>query len=137
MSSLAAPHLKTSVLEVASKLNENWTVMHDSFGHDPLICRPGFTTFAMRTHVFRWSFVSISAANPTSLEDCGRNDNLSNTVVVCSAERGASCANDEEAKPQHHYIRDDNIGLGTCRVLPHATTDNTPHEARRQASRTK
>ena len=79
----------------------------------------------MRTHVFRWSFVSISAADPTSLEDCGHKDNLSNAVVTGSVERGASCANDKEAKPQHHYVLDYNIGLIISHVLPHATTDNT------------
>ena len=76
--------------------------MHDSFGHDPLICRPGFTTFAMRTHVFRWSFVSICAADLTSLEDWGRSDNVSYAVVVCAAECDVFCANDEETKRPLH-----------------------------------
>ena len=79
----------------------------------------------MRTHVFRWSFVSISAADTTSLEDCGQNDNLSNAVVVCSVERDDSCATDEETKRLQRRVRDYDIGLGIRQVLPHNTTDNT------------
>ena len=91
-----APHTKTSYTEVASQLNDNWFTMQNPSGPDPLICRPGFANFAMQTHVFCWSFVSIHADDicQTSLEDCVRRDSSHVVVAACSSERGDSSAID-------------------------------------------
>ena len=66
-SSHAAPHTKTLHSQVASQLKENWSTMHDTLGLDPLICRPRFTTSAMRTHVYR---ADVSEASRDAIALC-------------------------------------------------------------------
>ena len=39
-------------------LKEDWFAMHGAVGTDVLIYRPEYTTYALQTHVFSWSFVS-------------------------------------------------------------------------------
>ena len=70
----------------------------------------------MRTHVYRWSFDSICAADKASLEDCGRHHNSPSASAVCSSQREASSATAEETERQQLSTR--------AEALPHADTDN-------------
>ena len=65
-----AQRTKPSLTEVVSMLNKDWFAMQDVIGNDVLICRPGFTTFALQTHIFCWSFVSDCATEEKPTEDC-------------------------------------------------------------------
>ena len=69
-------------------LNEDWFAMQDAVGTDVLICRPGFNTFALQTHVFCWSFVSTCADDfcPTSSDHRKCNNGLSIASAACSIE---------------------------------------------------
>ena len=42
-------------------LNEDWFATQNPIGTDVLICRPGFTEFALQTHTYSRSFVSTRA----------------------------------------------------------------------------
>ena len=95
--------------------------MQDPHGIDILICRPGFTTFAMQTHAYRWSFVSDCAAelNPTEAR-IGHN-NWHCGFAPCSRERGASRATDANNKHPQRRTDDYQIGNGTRQVMSNST----------------
>ena len=48
-----------------------YTSWYSLLGHALMISRPGYTTFAMRTHTYRRNFVAVCADHNTSLCDDG------------------------------------------------------------------
>ena len=81
-----ARQTETSTTEVASKIDEIWFTMQDPHGIDILICRPGFTTFAMQTHAYRWSFVSDCAGELNPTEACIDHNKWHCTFAPCANE---------------------------------------------------
>ena len=93
-------------------LNEDWFAMHDTVG-------PGFTTFALQTHVFCWSFVSTCADGfcPTS-NDCRECNNGSSIAsAACSTELAHSGANHKETT---HSNNSAEVDAGVCFTQPNA-----------------
>ena len=108
-------------------LNTSWYSLLDLLGHALLICRPGYTAFAPRTHVFRWNFVSACADHHTSLCDDGWFDGSTVSPAVCSLERGIGSAKDERNKRQQHR-NDGDYDNGLCTSQPHAPRERVTQQ---------
>ena len=100
-------------------LNEDWFAMQNPIGPDVLICRPGFTEFALQTHTYCWSFVSTCADDLcqtlTDHREC--NNGLSIASAACSTELGRPSASNNETTHSNKRIEDD---AGNCFMLPTA-----------------
>ena len=100
-------------------LYDNWSTTKYVIGTDPLICRPGYTTFAMQTHMFCWSVVSTCADDLchtlTNHREC--NNGLSIASAACSTELGCPSASNNETTQSNKRTEDD---AGNCFILPTA-----------------
>ena len=98
-------------------LNGDWFAMRGAVGTDVLIYRPGYSTYALQTHVFSWSFVSACADETchtlTDHHEC--NNGLSIASVACSSELDHSNASNIETATPKHIVEDD---AGSCFMPP-------------------
>ena len=103
-----------------------YTSWYSLLGHALMISRPGYTTFAMRTHTYRRNFVAVCADHNTSLCDDGWFDGSPVSPAVCSSECCVVCTTDENNKRQHHANYDHDAGR--CLTQPNAPQERIKQE---------